>query len=137
MPRGQLHAPSIAAGGGPPSQALWSRSAAARQALADQHGVPGFDHQVGRSNEAFLYAIAPAGQSLPPAYVTWICMSSGRPGEASLDLTGVDEAAAFAVIVEQSIEAAESHCPHLLDVHHGRHLQHVIEATEIDLISGV
>jgi hypothetical protein len=63
---GQLHAPSIAAGGGPPSQAL-----------------------------------------------------------------------AFAVIVEQFIEAAESHCPHLLDVHHGRHLQHVIEATEIDLISGV
>jgi hypothetical protein len=86
------------------------------------HGVPGFDHQVGRSSEAFLYALAPAGIRHVDLHVI------GSAGEASLDLTGVDEATAFAVIVEEFIEAAGSHRPHLLDVHDGRHLQQVIEA---------
>jgi predicted dehydrogenase len=86
------------------------------------------EHQGGRVSEAALYAGVPEAASRAEVEVF------GPGGSARIDLAASVPASAVDAMVGDFVKAVQAGAPHELGIHHGLHLQNVIEEAESYLL---
>jgi predicted dehydrogenase len=86
------------------------------------------EHQIGRASEASLYAGAPKDVGRVEIEVF------GPGGSAALDCVASVAPAAVDAMLDEFADAVQRGVPPVLDIHHGLHLQDVIEEAESYLL---